>query len=86
VSKVANVTVASPAGGAAPVDQGSVDNWKKDQVSGQFWETQSSLWKNTEKLSSFVGKSKDFAGIFYVGGHGRKHLLFRSVLPQFLTT
>jgi len=72
LKQVAEITVASPAGGAAPVDQGSVDNWKKDEVCGQVWENESSLWKNTEALSTFLGRAMDFAGIFYVGGHGRK--------------
>jgi putative intracellular protease/amidase len=72
LEKVAQITVASPAGGAAPVDQGSVDNWLKDDICKEFWETKSSLWKNTEKLSSFLGKTNNFAAIFYIGGHGRK--------------
>ncbi|KIW18086.1 hypothetical protein PV08_02373 [Exophiala spinifera] len=67
---VADITVASPAGGAAPVDQGSVDNWIKDEECRQFWENESALWKNTQVLSTLVGKAKDFAAIFYVGGHG----------------
>lgn len=78
MEKVAKITVASPAGGAAPVDQGSVDNWKKDEVCANFWETKSDLWKNTEKLSNFLGKEDEFAAVFYVGGHGRE---FRSDLP-----
>jgi putative intracellular protease/amidase len=61
--------VASPAGGAAPLDPGSVDA-AKDDVSVAFLKGKESLWNNTEKLSSFVGKAKDFDAIFYVGGHG----------------
>ncbi len=38
----------------------------------KFLKEQESLWKNTEKLSSFTGKAKDFDAIFFVGGHGRK--------------
>jgi putative intracellular protease/amidase len=68
--KVADVTVASPKGGAAPVDEGSVTNFKSDEVCNQFWENKSTLWKNTEKLGSFLGKANEFAAIFYVGGHG----------------
>jgi hypothetical protein len=77
LKQVADIIVASPAGGAAPVDQGSVDNWKKDEVCRQVWETESRLWKNTKTLSTFLGKAKDFAGVFYVGGHGRKSFLLR---------
>ncbi|KIW26996.1 uncharacterized protein PV07_06778 [Cladophialophora immunda] len=68
--KIADITVASPAGGEAPLDPGSVESWKQEEVSAQFLETQSHLWKNTEKLDSFLGKANDFAAIFYVGGHG----------------
>lgn len=72
LAKITKITVASPAGGVAPVDENSVDNWKKNEICAKFWETKSSLWRNTEKLSTFVGKSNDFAAIFYVGGHGRE--------------
>ena len=64
--------MASPKGGAAPVDEGSVTNWKNNEVCGQFWDSKSALWENTEKLSDFLGRAKEFAAIFYVGGHGRK--------------
>lgn len=66
----AQITIASPAGGAAPLDPSSVDASKDDAESQEFLKTKESLWKNTEKLSSFVGKSKEFDAIFYVGGHG----------------
>ncbi|OAP56945.1 hypothetical protein AYL99_09057 [Fonsecaea erecta] len=68
--EVADIIVASPVGGEAPLDPGSVESWKQDEVSVQFLDNQSSLWKNTRKLESFLGKAKDFAAIFYVGGHG----------------
>jgi putative intracellular protease/amidase len=73
--KVADIVVASPKGGAAPVDEGSVTNFKKDEVCGQFWDNKSALWKNTTKLSNFLGRAKEFAGIFYVGGHGREFVI-----------
>jgi putative intracellular protease/amidase len=28
------------------------------------------MWKNAEKLSSFIGKAEDYDAIFFVGGHG----------------
>jgi len=62
------ITVASPAGGEAPLDPGSVD--KSDKVSAEFLSSKESIWKNTEKISSFVGRAKEFDAIFYVGGHG----------------
>lgn len=68
--KHAQISVASPAGGEAPLDPGSVEMSKSDQVSTNFLNTQSDLWKKTEKLSGFVGRAKEFDAIFYVGGHG----------------
>lgn len=64
------ITIASPAGGEAPLDPASID--KSDKVSATFLDTKEALWKNTEKLSSFLGRAKEFDAIFYVGGHGRE--------------
>ncbi|KAI4128093.1 MAG: hypothetical protein LQ347_004312 [Umbilicaria vellea] len=64
------ITVSSPAGGEAPLDPSSVEATKDDKASVDFLNNQQSLWKNTEKLSSFVGRAKEFDAIFYVGGHG----------------
>jgi len=64
------VVVASPAGGEAPLDLNSVEAFKDDVKSTNFLKTKEALWKNTEKLSSFLGHAKEFEAIFYVGGHG----------------
>ncbi|KAJ5212905.1 ThiJ/PfpI [Penicillium cf. viridicatum] len=50
-----NIVVASPAGGEAPLDPYSIESTKDDPAL---------------KLSSLLGRSAEFAGIFYVGGHG----------------
>lgn len=63
------MTVASPAGGEAPLDPGSVQMFKEDASSVAFLK-QEHLWKNTEKLDKFVGKADEFDAIFYPGGHG----------------
>ncbi|MCJ1473716.1 hypothetical protein MMC13_002367 [Lambiella insularis] len=68
LSPHAQITIASPAGGEAPLDPASID--KSDKVSAEFLEHKESLWKRTEKLSSFVGRAKEFDAVFYVGGHG----------------
>jgi putative intracellular protease/amidase len=65
----ANITVASPKGGEAPLDPTSVEA-AKDDVSVSFLNNNSQVWKTTQKLSNFSGKAKDFDAIFYVGGHG----------------
>jgi len=62
------VDVASPLGGTAPIDEGSVEAFKEDAVSVKFLEKK--LWENTQKLSSFLGRAKEYEAIFFVGGHG----------------
>jgi len=66
----AEVTVASPAGGEAPLDPSSVEAFKDDKASQEFLKSKSDLWKNTEKLSDFKGKASEYDAIFFVGGHG----------------
>ncbi|KAI9807161.1 MAG: hypothetical protein M1825_005879 [Sarcosagium campestre] len=66
----ADIVIASPKGGEAPLDQGSVEAFKSDKLSVDFLENKNSLWKNTEKISSFLGRADEFAALFYVGGHG----------------
>eukprot|EP01111_Echinosteliopsis_oligospora_P002635 TRINITY_DN13974_c0_g1_i1.p1 TRINITY_DN13974_c0_g1~~TRINITY_DN13974_c0_g1_i1.p1 ORF type:complete len:229 (-),score=76.05 TRINITY_DN13974_c0_g1_i1:39-725(-) len=64
-----DITWASPAGGEAPLDPGSVEQFKNDKEVTKFLAEESG-WKHTTKLSEFVGKSGDFAAVFYPGGHG----------------
>jgi len=70
LSPHATIVVASPKGGEAPLDPGSIEPFKEDKIATEFLKTKESIWKNTEKLSNFVGKANEFAAIFYVGGHG----------------
>lgn len=65
-----DITIASPKGGEAPLDPASVEAFKNDEVSQTVLENKSDLWKNTHKLSQFVGKAGDYDALFYVGGHG----------------
>lgn len=74
IKSKADIVVASPAGGEAPLDQGSVEMFKEDAESVKFLNEESSLWKNTEKLEKYLGMSDKFAAIFFVGGHGRTSL------------
>lgn len=67
-----DIVTASPAGGEAPIDPFSIEDTKDDRECQEFLETRGELWKNTQKLESFLGRSSEFVGIFYVGGHGRK--------------
>ncbi|KAK8845558.1 hypothetical protein IAR55_006273 [Kwoniella newhampshirensis] len=64
-----NIVVASPKGGAAPIDHNSVEMFK-DEESVKFLSDPKAqeLVKNTKKLSEV--KAEDYAAIFVVGGHG----------------
>ncbi|KAI9815578.1 MAG: hypothetical protein M1832_005439 [Thelocarpon impressellum] len=64
------VSVASPAGGEAPLAPDSIKPFEGDKTAVDFLNTKEALWKDTEKLSAFVGRAHEFAAIFYVGGHG----------------
>lgn len=67
-----DLVVASPKGGVAPLDPYSVEESKDDAECQRFLKENKDLWEKTEKLSTFVGRSSEFVGVFYVGGHGRK--------------
>jgi len=64
------ITIASPAGGEAPLDPSSVEASKDDKISVNFLKNSEPLWKTTEKLETFLGRAGEFEAIFFVGGHG----------------
>jgi putative intracellular protease/amidase len=68
------VTLASPAGGHAPLDPSSIDAAVDDPVSRRFLSEQSALWESTIPLASLAATGKDaareFDAIFFPGGHG----------------
>ena len=74
----ATITIASPAGGKAPLDPASVEMFKEDKESQDFLKEEH-LWTHTKKLSEFVGKANEFDAIVIPGGHGRE---YSSMLPQ----
>ena len=65
------IVVASPAGGASPLDPSSVEASKEDAVSVKFLKNNEAIWNNTKKLSGFLGHAEEYEAIFFVGGHGR---------------
>lgn len=67
-----NIVVASPAGGEAPLDPYSIESTKDDAECQAFLKEHKDVWVETVKLSSLLGRSAEFAGTFYVGGHGRE--------------
>lgn len=60
------MTWASPKGGLAPVDEGSVKSYEEDKVSKKFLKTDA--YKTTKKLSDV--DPSDFDAVFVVGGYG----------------
>jgi len=66
----AEIVVASPKGGVAPLDPSSAETFKEDPSSKNFLENHKSVWENTKPLSEFVGRASEFDAIFYPGGHG----------------
>lgn len=64
------VVVASPKGGVAPLDPGSVEMFKEDPSSVNFLNNHKDLWEQTTPLKEFLGRSSEFAALFYPGGHG----------------
>ncbi|KAI1459669.1 DJ-1/PfpI family protein [Annulohypoxylon moriforme] len=68
--KGVEIVTASPKGGAAPLDPSSVEAFKGDASASNFHATKSALWEQTSPISSFLGRSSEFAGLFYPGGHG----------------
>ncbi|GFF40985.1 uncharacterized protein C5H10.02c [Aspergillus udagawae] len=65
-----DIIVSSPNGGEAPLDPYSIEATKEDPECVAFLKEKSHIWKNTVKLLSLLGNASEFAGIFYVGGHG----------------
>ncbi|KZZ92910.1 ThiJ/PfpI family protein [Moelleriella libera RCEF 2490] len=66
----AEIVVASPKGGVAPLDPTSVEMFKSDESSVNFLKNNKHVWENTKPLKDFVGRSSEFDAIFYPGGHG----------------
>ncbi|PKY07650.1 class I glutamine amidotransferase-like protein [Aspergillus campestris IBT 28561] len=64
------LTIASPKGGEAPLDQASVELFKSDATSVDFLNNHKDLWTNTVKLADVANRVGDYDAIFYVGGHG----------------
>ncbi|KAI1087005.1 DJ-1/PfpI family protein [Rostrohypoxylon terebratum] len=68
--KGVEIVTASPKGGVAPLDPGSVEMFKSDASASTFHATQSALWEHTAPISTYLGRTSEFAGLLYPGGHG----------------
>ncbi|EPE02397.1 hypothetical protein F503_00665 [Ophiostoma piceae UAMH 11346] len=71
------VTVASPKGGATPLDPASVEAFKEDPASVEFLNTKKSVYNETIKLETIAADQATAAAtatkydaLFYPGGHG----------------
>ncbi|KAK4560998.1 hypothetical protein LTR86_004953 [Recurvomyces mirabilis] len=56
----AQITIAPPAGGEAPLDPISISMFKDDGEAQKFLREEKKVWDATEKLSGLVGKAGDF--------------------------
>ena len=63
------LVIASPKGGAAPLDPSSVEAFTNDESCKKFLERKE-LWENTKPLKEFLGRASEFDALFYPGGHG----------------
>ncbi|KAK7221408.1 hypothetical protein V2G26_009411 [Clonostachys chloroleuca] len=66
----AEIVVASPKGGVAPLDPASLDFSKDDEAAMSFYKNKSAVWENTTPVKDFLGKTDEYAALFYPGGHG----------------
>jgi len=64
------ITVASPNGGEAPLDQSSIEAFKEDASSVDFLKNHKDVWTKTAKVKDFLGHAKEYDALFYPGGHG----------------
>lgn len=65
----AELVIASPKGGSAPLDPSSVEAFANDESCKKFL-GRKELWENTKPLKEFLGRASEFDAIFYPGGHG----------------
>lgn len=64
------LVIASPKGGAAPVDPYSVESTKSDGSCMTFLEEQKPFWSETTKIADWLGRTTDFDALLYPGGAG----------------
>ncbi|BFZ62101.1 hypothetical protein YB2330_003180 [Saitoella coloradoensis] len=66
-----SITWASPAGGEAPLDPGSVEAFKDDEEAQKFLKEVND-WKQCRKLSDVLPEVEkgEYVAVFYPGGHG----------------
>lgn len=66
----AELAIASPKGGVAPLDPASVEMFKSDASSTDFLANHKAIWENTRPLSEFANAADTYDAIFVPGGHG----------------
>jgi len=64
------VIFSSPKGGFAPVDQGSIKNYEKDEICTKFLKEKVDDKGNLDTYAISALNHKDYRAIFYGGGHG----------------
>ncbi|KAL7907503.1 DJ-1/PfpI family protein [Trichoderma velutinum] len=66
----AELIIASPKGGLAPLDLSSIEAYKTDGPCQNFLKDQKHLWENTLPVHEFLGRASEFEALFFPGGHG----------------
>ncbi|KAI1432963.1 ThiJ/PfpI family protein [Xylaria sp. CBS 124048] len=64
------IETASPKGGVAPLDPGSVEMFKADASAQAFLNNKKAVWEQTKPLAGYRGRAAEFDALFYPGGHG----------------
>lgn len=70
LSKKAEITIASPKGGLAPLNTFSTQPQFNDATTTHIHQHASALWEHTQPLAAFAERAEDFDAIFFPGGYG----------------
>ncbi|CAH0044878.1 unnamed protein product [Clonostachys solani] len=57
----ADIVVASPKGGVAPLDPASLEFSKDDEAAMSFYKNKSAVWENTAPVKDFLGNTDEYA-------------------------
>ncbi len=70
LSQKYELVIASPKGGATVPDPTSIQFSAEDANAVKFLNEKKDVYRNTQKLSSFLGRADEFDALYVVGGHG----------------
>ncbi|KAL8733094.1 MAG: hypothetical protein Q9166_002286 [cf. Caloplaca sp. 2 TL-2023] len=67
-----SITIASPAGGEAPIIEESFAMFQDDNETMIFVAEKGDVLRETVKLETLVDQAKEFSAVYFPGGHGRE--------------